>query len=103
MIRILTHKGTVGLGAPHCYPADDFLCQLHIQAPGSEVIEEEQRLRSMGQNVIHTHGHQIQANGGMVPHLLSYLQQTLVELKKYSYHVIQPENLITWVGKLFYT
>ena len=95
MIRILTHKGTVGLGAPHCYPADDFLCQLHIQAPGSEVVQEEQRLRSVGQNVIHTHGHQIPANGGMVPDLLGYLQQTLVELKQYSYHMIQPENLIT--------
>lgn len=46
----------------------------HVQAAAGEVVEEEERLGTLRQHVVHTHGHQVLAEAAVLAARLGNLQ-----------------------------
>src|SRR5262249_57226035 len=56
---------TTGLAAALRDTGNDGARRLDLELPGREVVEEEQRLCSLRQEVVHAHSHEVDADAGM--------------------------------------
>jgi hypothetical protein len=63
--RLAADERAAGLATSLRDASDDRTRRLNLELAGSEVVEEEQRLRPLGQEVVHAHGHKVDADGGV--------------------------------------
>ena len=64
--RFAPDQRAAGLTAALGDPGDDVAPRLHVQDAGRVVIQEKQGFRTLNHQVVHAHGHQIDADGAMV-------------------------------------
>ena len=69
----LTQESTAGHLAGLGDAADHRRGHIHVQAPAGEVVEEKERLGTLSQHIIHTHGYQVLAKTAVLPARLSNL------------------------------
>ena len=68
------HKGATGLAAAFGHTGDYRLDHLGTGLSLGYIIQEEERLGSLRQDVVHAHGHRVDANGVVLVHGECYLQ-----------------------------
>ncbi len=56
-------KRTLGLPASFGYAGDDISYQVEVHAADGQIIQKEKRPGSLDQDVVNTHGHQVDAHG----------------------------------------
>ena len=72
--HLAADERAAGLAAALADAADDLGHGLGIQLAHGHVVEEEQRLRAGGKNIVHAHGHQIDAHRIVHAEALGHLE-----------------------------
>lgn len=60
-------------------------CHAHLQLPGGEVVQVEERLRAVNEDVVHAHGHQVPPHRAVDAGCLRHLDRVFQSLKLLKY------------------
>lgn len=92
LIYLHTYESTASEGTALSHALHHTGCHAHLQLPGGKVVEEEERLRTMDEDIVHAHGNQVLPHrvmhagclrhlNGMGFGLLNYLNNEMTYIK----------------------